>query len=105
MKRGIGAIRFMEDLQKLPNGLCDGMSRRALQVSPAPGFDIGFAFLFGGLGIPLCEERHKSLTTFLAASEHGAVHRIADWVYEFHQIARVVTGVIFIKKIGVHTLA
>jgi hypothetical protein len=86
----------MEDLLKLPNGLCDGMSRRALQVSPAPGFDIGFALHYGGIWTPLCEERYKSLATYLAAPEQRAVHRIADWVCKYHSIARAVTGVIFI---------
>jgi len=60
------------------------MSRRALQVSPAPGFDIGFALLYGGIGSPLREERHKSLATFFAASEQWAIHRIADWVCAYH---------------------
>jgi hypothetical protein len=81
------------------------MSCRALQVTPAPSFDISFALLGGGTRVPLCDEWQKSFTTPLAASEHWAVHRIADWVCEFHQIGRVVTWVISLKKVGVHTLA
>jgi hypothetical protein len=60
------------------------MPLRALQVTPAPSLDIGFALCGGGIRDPLCDEWQESFATFLAAFEHWAVHGIADWVCEFH---------------------
>lgn len=81
---GSGSSWLMEDLRKRPIGPCNGMSLRALQVTPVPSLDIGFALLGGGTRNPLCNEWQESATTFLVASEHWAVHRIADRVCEFH---------------------
>jgi hypothetical protein len=100
-----GAIWLVEELRKLPIGLCDGMSCRALQVTPSPSFEFSFALRGGGFLDPLCDEWQKGFTTLFGASEHWAVHRIADRVCEFHEIERVVTGMISLKKVGVHTLA
>jgi hypothetical protein len=57
---GSGAVWLIEDLRKLPIGLCDGMSCRALQVTPAPSFDFSFALLGGSARDPLCDEQQKS---------------------------------------------
>ena len=81
------------------------MSLRAQQVPPAPGCEIGFALRGGGIPAPLRDEWHKSLTTFLAASEHGAIHGVADWVRELRRAGRVVARVIFFEKVSIHALA